>query len=186
MLFKVSFIFTIIFLLNTIIIATEGNHLDNDNKYTEIIVDNPNGGIDRYYTFVSIDVFKKGLISEAIIGLNKNSKDNGEKINVEDFVENSVFKKLLHKVIQEYVPLENSFRNELKRQKNGWIYVMDKRDKNFNSESNNIIGGFKIENNKIIKYVPNKRHKLFTEKGFFILDDPIEKKLIEVILSYYK
>jgi hypothetical protein len=157
-----------------------------NNIYTEIIVDNPNGGVSKYYTFSEIDVFNQGLIKEAIIGINKDKNSTASKINPESFLENTVFKKLMHKVIKEETPNILAFQRELRKQGDGYIYVIDRRGNTGEGKTHNIIGAFKIKNSKVVEYEINKNHRLFTEEGFFILDSYVEKKLIEKIESYYK
>jgi len=155
-----------------------------------ITVKKTNNKEDNYCVFGSIDmeiILEKGLISEAIVGIfrGKYSKDNHELI--ESFTENKIFKDLMHEVIEKYTPHDIYFQKELKRQKNGWIYIIDKRCKDPNGQvlSHDIIGAFEIKNSKVITYKANKNHHIYTKNGFFILPKNIEEKLGEIILSKY-
>ena len=152
-----------------------------------VIVKNPNSQYyDRYCTFNSIDT-KKGLIPENIIGLFSGEYPLDKDELVSSFSANSIFKKLMHEVIEKYKPLDISFQEEVKREKDGWVYLIDGRCKDPNGRvfPCDIIGAFRIENSKVLEYKANNKYMLYTKEGFFRLDNDIEKILIEIILSKY-
>jgi hypothetical protein len=127
------------------------------------------------------EVSDRGLPSISILGTLLES--NSQNINLNNFVPNSNFIDFLHSVIASFAPNTPGINAEAKRQRNGWIYIIDARH-NRQRESvlpEDIIGAFEVNEGKIKteSYQRNNNHLIFSQNGFFKLEPTLQKHLIE-------
>jgi hypothetical protein len=140
---------------------------------------------DKQQQIVSLlapeEVNDKGLPSPSILGtlLQNNSQD----INLNNFVPNSNFIDFLHSIIAKFAPNTSGINDEAKRQKNGWIYIIDARHnkQRENVLTEDIIGAFEVNEGEIKteSYQRNNNHLIFSQNGFFKLEPSLQKHLIE-------
>src|SRR5262249_6475934 len=71
------------------------------------------------------EMFTKGLIPEAIVGVLKVPLKEGEAIKPENFVRNKVFYDFMHEVIARVGPELKGLKAEARRQGEGWVYLID-------------------------------------------------------------
>jgi hypothetical protein len=136
----------------------------------EVQTDN---GFIGMVSFLSQEVvFTKGLSTESIIGT---VPLGGDQIAPSNFTPNPVFVDYLHKFVARHTPALPEFQADVKRQKNGWVYIIDFRTGDVNGAvpPEDIIGAFEVK--------PNPNYRLFTEKGFFVLHPRLEARLVEEI-----
>jgi hypothetical protein len=127
------------------------------------------------------EINNRGLPSPSILGTL--SEPNSQDINLDNFVSNPNFIDFLHEIIAKFAPDSPSLNAEAKRQKNGWIYIIDARHKK-QEESvlpEDIIGAFEVNEGEIKteSYQRNNNHLIFSQNGFFKLEPRLEKYLIE-------
>ncbi|VEP17669.1 conserved hypothetical protein [Hyella patelloides LEGE 07179] len=123
------------------------------------------------------------LASQCILGTLKNSNSEDDSINLENFFPNSQFINFFHSLIAKFAPYSHSLNAEAKRQKKGWVYIIDGRCANprGNILPEDIIGAFKVDNSEIIldSYQRNNNHLIYSQKGFFKLEPTLQKHLVE-------
>jgi len=160
-----------------------------DNLGNIVEVQNENGENKYYYTLLPHEeMFEKGLISIAIAGVFTKPIKDSEAIDFSSFKPNSVYISFMHKVIEENAPKSQSFRDEVKRQKNGVVVVIDYRVKNKDNgvPSEDIVGLFEIKNSLMTSYKANPNYVLWSEKGFSDLGPELQPILLSEIRNGYK
>jgi hypothetical protein len=107
-----------------------------------------------------------------------------DDLSPENFVPNQEFIDCLHKTIRFQGYKLESMKLAAKRQGNGYIYIIDFRTNEGimgNVPPEDIIGGFKVRNGRIIfeDYAPNHNYKVYTNNGLIKLPTELKEKLIE-------
>ncbi len=107
-----------------------------------------------------------------------------DDLSPENFVPNQEFIDFLHKTIRFQGYKMESMKQAAKKQRNGYIYIIDFRTKEGikgNVPPEDIIGGFKVSNGRIIfeEYAPNPNYRVYTNSGLIKLPTELRDKLIE-------
>jgi hypothetical protein len=106
-----------------------------------------------------------GLPSEAILG------EYGDKaLSPESFRPNPAFVRLLHRVIAEDGPQVEEMDAWAKRNRQGWLYVIDARapeGPNGRVLPEDIVGAFEVRDGAIVagSYQPNPNYRVVTRHG---------------------
>lgn len=140
-----------------------------------------------YATVLPPEMFTSlGAVGEAIVGTLVPSDTDGT-LSVEAFTPNENFAQVLQHVVAEHAPGTEGFRAEAARVLNGWVYVVDRRTPTPQGPvpPEDIIGGFRVEGGQVVggSYIPNPRHRLLTERGFFHLEDALHQQLVAELAS---
>jgi hypothetical protein len=154
--------------------------------YFVYVIAVPNQGVKDVLSFLPSErVFREGLATEAVIGHRVRSRETNDPIKPENFHENPAFVDLLHRVVAAHVPDHAAFRQEARRQGNGWVYVIDQRTPTPAGEvpPEDIIGSFEIREGRVVPntYQRNDKHRLLTSRGIFKLDDSVHASLLDAI-----
>lgn len=130
-------------------------------------------------------VNEKGLPPHTIIGTKVTSFYQNETINVDNFQPNPKFIYFFHSVIAKYGKEIPELIAEAKRQKEGWIYIIDGRRSSPKDRvlPEDIIGAFEIKKGHISSdsYQKNDNYLIFSHKGFFRLQTILNQYLVEEI-----
>jgi len=127
------------------------------------------------------EVFGKSLPNKAIIGYVRNLQ---EPLIPKNIYLNPIFLNLFHHVIKETSASLDACRKEAERQKEGYVYIIDPRDKNYpNTKQADIIGTFQVSNGKLIfdSYRPNPEYQIVSIDGFSKLPDIFFANLLSEI-----
>lgn len=128
-------------------------------------------------------VFNNGLVPEAIIGKLERPLAEDETITPDIFSANVVFKAFLHDVIAQNAPLSMGLIDEARRQRNGFVYVIDQRTPTPAGEvpPYDIFGGFEVNCGLIVdgSYQRNENHSVLSSDGFFQIGYELQATLIE-------
>ena len=127
--------------------------------------------------------FEEGFPRASIIGFVRNPIQPGQAVFEID--ENPEFVDLLHAVIARHAPSWPQFQKEARRQKEGWIYVIDGRTPDPGGEvpGIDIIGAFELNSGVCCSdsYRRNPNHRLMTERGLFKLPPALHRVLLEQV-----
>jgi hypothetical protein len=129
--------------------------------------------------------FATGLPAQAIVGILLEPAAEGKAPAVDSFAENPAFRELLNGVIGRHAPDEPAIRDEAARLGSGYVYVIDGRtpDPAGQVPAEDVVGAFQVREGTIVRdpYLPNPRHQLLSENGFFRLSDTLHQRLLEEI-----
>ncbi len=140
-------------------------------------------------TFVSLvdpSVVEQGaLAGEAILG-EWISPTLGEgiveRLPPESIRVNRVFVEFLHRVIERWAPEGPGFEAEVRRQRDGWIYIIDGRTPTPQGDvpPEDIIGAFEVRGGKLVagSYRPSTSHRIVSNGGLFRLDENLHERLL--------
>jgi len=127
-------------------------------------------------------VAKYGLVPQAIVGQVVGDTEAGRSLTPSTFVENRAFHDFLHRVVERHAPTIVEFTDEARRQRDGWIYVVDQRTPTPGGRvpPEDVIGGFEVRSGHLVarSYQPIPSHQLMTERGFFDLGDELQGRLV--------
>lgn len=85
-------------------------------------------GTREYATVLAPDdVFARGLPGVAIVGTLLRPLAESEDASPDVFTPNPAFVRFMQDVLAKHTPLVDSFRAEARRQREGWVYVIDAR-----------------------------------------------------------
>lgn len=148
-------------------------------------VDTPEGRMD-YVTCISPDqAFARGLVPEAIIGVLLRPLESGEAITPDVFARNRVFVEFMHGVIARRGPQLPGLLAEARRQRDGWVYVIDQRTPTPQDAvpPEDIIGVFEVKDGQVVpsSYKPSPKHLILSPNGFFCLGSELQPCLLEEI-----
>jgi hypothetical protein len=123
-------------------------------------------------------VFRHGLCAEAILGRLRPPVAGDHGITPERFSPNPAFVQLLHQVIAEHISASPEIRREGKRQRDGYVYLLDGRTPQPGGQvpPEDIIGAVAVRGGSLVSgsYQPNTAHRLLTADGLFVLPPEIE------------
>src|SRR5215813_10345069 len=106
-------------------------------------------------------MFKEGLAREAVVGRLKRLSDieGAGGFGPEDFIPSPIFTEFLHRVVAKHAPELVDYQNLAKKQRDGWVYVIDGRtDRSKNPiPPRDILGAFAVHGGIIMpnSYRPN-------------------------------
>ncbi len=130
-------------------------------------------------------VLRSGLPGPAIIGRLREHREAGAPLTPDNLEVNDEFVDFLHDIIARETPNDPAFQRAVKRQRDGWMYVIDRRTPTPAGEvpAEDILGAFRIENGEAVpgSYQRMKTHRIVSERGLFQLDDYLQPKLIEAL-----
>lgn len=120
-----------------------------------------------------------GLSSVVVCGMFE-----GEETKPEFFRENKFFVDFMHSIIETKGKELPSLNEVAKRQKNGYLYIIDFRTPEGimgNVPPEDIIGAFKVENGEIVQnsYQRIIAHKIFTKNGLVKLPPGLNELFLE-------
>jgi len=114
---------------------------------------------------------------EAIVG----TADQPSMSKITSITANPPFIRFMHSIVQFHAPRVPAMLTEAEKQRNGIIFVIDRRVADIYGaiEPEDIIGAFEVHERFIHPetYRPNPKHRLFTQKSFFQLDSLLENEL---------
>lgn len=128
-------------------------------------------------------VFASGLPPEAIIGVLLRPWGPGETITPAVFARNRVFVEFMHEVIGRRGPMLNGLRAEARRQREGWVYLIDQRTLTPEGAvpPEDIVGAFEVEDGQVVpgSYRAIPEHVILSSDGFFRIGAELEACLLE-------
>jgi hypothetical protein len=117
----------------------------------------------------SEEVFSSGLKGKAIVGYVVNASANLSLNNVQI---NPAFVSLLQKVVYKTALEMPALKEAALRQQQGFIYIIDQRDRNYpNTKGADIIGAFAVKDGMLQEdsYHPNPNYQIVSDDGLFQL-----------------
>jgi hypothetical protein len=149
----------------------------------------PEEGFYRAISFLTPeDVMRMGgYPTEAIIGLFEDQPGTdliNDIISVENFRPNPAFINFMHQVIGKYGPEDSGLREAARRQREGWIYIIDLRTPDGPQGKvppEDIVGAFEVKDGQLIKesYWANERHLAFSTNGLVQLPGSLHELLMQ-------
>jgi hypothetical protein len=134
-------------------------------------------GAIEYVVSVLDPSSREDIPAEAIVG----TTDQPFLNKVTNIAANPLFTQFMHAIIQAHAPRVPNMLMEAKKQRNGIIFVIDRRvcDVYGAIAPEDIIGAFEVRESFIHPetYRANSQHRLITDKGFFQLDCILENEL---------
>lgn len=143
-------------------------------------------GPHDFVSLVSADIVSEyGLVGDAIVGECVHLLEEGEPLTAANVRPNRAFVQLLHDVIARQAPQLPGLQAEARRQRTGWVHMIDARTPTPDGHvpPHDVIGSFEVRDGEVVpdSYRPNGNHKLFTEDGLFGLDPALHERLMERI-----
>ena len=128
-------------------------------------------------------VSERGLPGVAIVGaLTKPLGGEGEHVAADVFTPNPAFVRFMHDVLAKHAPLVDSFRDEARRQREGWVYVIDARtpDPAGTVPPEDVLGAVEVKDGEPVpgSYRANPGHQILTARGFFQLGEELHACLL--------
>jgi hypothetical protein len=113
------------------------------------------------------------LSAKSIVGF---LVDPAKPVNFENIKINPTFIDHFHKTIIFFAQFNDGIIQLAEQQQNGFVYIKDQRSKDQETEQEDIIGSFEVQNGVLIhgSYVPNVAYKFISEKGGFELQKELE------------
>ena len=150
----------------------------------------PDGVKDYVSCLPREEVFARGLVPEAIIGVLRRSLEPGERVTPAVFAGNPAFEDFLHEVIARRGPQLPDLIAEARRQREGWVYIIDQRTRTPRGDvpPEDIVGGFAVKSKKIVpgSYQRSTKHLILSADGFFRLGAELQACLLEELASRMK
>jgi hypothetical protein len=118
------------------------------------------------------EVFSTGLKGKAIVGY---VLDPSAKLSLINVQLNPAFTAMFQKVVYTTSLEVSAFKEAALRQKQGFIYIIDQRDRNYpNTKGTDIIGAFTVKDGMLQEdsYQPNPNYQIVSDEGLFQL--PLE------------
>jgi hypothetical protein len=110
-----------------------------------------------------------GIPGEAVVGQLLTPPAAGHAPDPASFRVNVRFVEFLHLVIARWAPKEPQFAAAAKRQRDGWVYILDGRTPTpqGNVPPEDIIGAFEVQGGEVVtdSYQAFPEHRVFTERG---------------------
>lgn len=162
-------------LLETIL---KGKIMNDELKINliEVIVDEK----PKFYcTFVSSELILEYGLSEKIIVGEVDKLENGEFDFASSFRANPAFKETIFDFARAEMLKDESLINSAIKQKEGWVYIIDQRTKTPEGEvpPYDIIGGFKVESNKLKGFSKNPNYQIKSPNGLTDLGKNLNIKM---------
>ncbi|CAG8597287.1 16346_t:CDS:2 [Funneliformis mosseae] len=185
--------------LNYLAIRTRTINPNNVRSITTIIEDKNYKGLyyhptrdktDYLLSFLAdndkIDKFFDVTVIGSIPFKSEVADNNTPKITPQHFIENKKFTRILHQVIAENVYSDVQLQGLAKYHQNGWLHVADARDPapwGRIPYPEDIFGMIQVIDGQIVRgtYQPMPTHRMVTAKGLFMLNDPLQEKLLEKV-----
>ncbi|CAG8495372.1 9467_t:CDS:2 [Funneliformis caledonium] len=135
---------------------------------------------DKIYKFFDVTVIGSIPFKSEV------ADNNTPKITPQHFIENKKFTQILHQVIAENVYSDVQLQGLAKYHQNGWLHVADARDPapwGRIPYPEDIFGMIQVIDGQIVRgtYQPMPTHRMVTAKGLFMLNDPLQEKLLEKV-----
>jgi hypothetical protein len=145
-------------------------------------------GLKHYVSFLPGEhVFARGLVPESIVGVLLRPLEPGEAITSAVFARNRVFVDFMHDVIARRGPGVPGLIAEARRQRNGWVYVVDQRTQMPQGlvPPEDIVGAFEVKDGEVVpgSYRRSPRHVILSADGFFQLGVELQACLMEEVAS---
>jgi len=129
--------------------------------------------------------FDSGFAADTVIGACSELLKDGGTVTVANFQPNRHFVELLHGVIAAYGPKLPALCAEARRQRTGWVYVIDGRSPTPEAEvpPRDILGVFEVKDGTIVanSYQANANHQILSADGLFSLEPELHEQLMKRI-----
>jgi hypothetical protein len=158
-----------------------------DMSITVCHVDTPEGRKD-YLTFLSQEqIFKRGLVGEAIVGVLLRPLNTGESLSPANFSYNRAFVDFLQAVIARRGPALPRLMAAAQRLGQGSLAIVDRRTKTPQGPipPEDTLGAFQVKDGQIVpnSYRPSPLHLILSKDGFFRLDPELQACLLEELVA---
>jgi hypothetical protein len=124
-----------------------------------------------------------GLPVEAVLGVVQRPLNPGEGIVPANFNWNRSFVDFMHNMIARRGPKLSGVRGQARRQRDGWLYIVDQRTPNpqVSIPPEDIVGAFQVRDGQILpdSYHPSQSHVLLSNHGFVRLGPELQACLLE-------
>ncbi len=151
--------------------------MPRDTSTFHILVIKDRERLRRYVSPLSLEhLAQKGLRSEAIMG-----ELSGPNLSPDTFQQNPLFLKFLGWVIAKHGPRSAELLDEVRRQQNGYVYLIDHRSQSADGSvpPEDIIGGFEVRDGAIVRYHSSPNYQLYTKAGLMSLPGTFHELLVE-------
>ncbi|HEU4557823.1 MAG TPA: hypothetical protein VFS20_08230 [Longimicrobium sp.] len=142
----------------------------------------PEGARDYVTILPPETVSERGLPRVAIVGALTKPLGDEEGVTADVFTPNPAFVRFMHDVLAKHAPLVGSFREEARRQREGWVYVIDARtpDPAGTVPPEDVIGAVEVKGGEPVagSYRANPGHQILTARGFFRLGEELHACLL--------
>lgn len=124
-----------------------------------------------------------GLPAEAVLGVVQRPLQPGEGITPANFSWNRGFVDFMHAMIARRGPKLAGVRGQARRQREGWLYVIDQRTPNpqVSVPPEDIVGAFEVRNGQVLpdSYHPSQSHVILSAHGFVRLGPELQSCLLQ-------
>jgi hypothetical protein len=126
----------------------------------------------------------RDLPIQAILGHITEILDKDDVLTSDNFIPNPRFIDFLHDIIFKYAPRLPGMIAEAEKQKEGHVYIIDRRCTTPQADLadiiEDIIGVFEVRDGKILSesYQRNDNHILFSNRGIFKLESKLQEYLL--------
>ncbi|CAI2174382.1 12194_t:CDS:2 [Funneliformis geosporum] len=173
---------------NNVRSLTNKTTIIEDNNYKGLYYHPTRDKTDYFLSFLAdndkINKFFDITVIGSIPFKSEVADNNIPQIIPHNFNENKKFTQILHQVIAENVYSDVQLQALAKYHQNGWLHVADARDPapwGRIPYPEDIFGMIQVIDGKIVhgSYQPMPTHRIVTAKGLFVLNDPLQEKLLE-------
>jgi hypothetical protein len=107
------------------------------------------------------------------------------RIRPEEFAPNSAFADFLHAVLGKHVASCPGIRREAKRQRHGYVYILDARTPDPQGEvpPADVIGAVELHDGQPGKYIGSPNYEPFSHNGLMQLESWLEARFMEELLA---
>ena len=111
--------------------------------------------------------------------------DPDKEIIHENISYNADFLVVLHRIVRDYMVTDPEVIEQVKKQPNGFVFIVDRRTTEEDVEKEDIIGIFLVNESQtdVSRYRPNPDYKLISKKGPGMFHDEVEMELMKVLLE---
>ncbi len=146
------------------------------------VVRPPNEVADRHLvSILTADQVRDvgGLTSAAIVGEYRDGVHDPEHLK-----SNVAFQRMMHTVIETWLPSSPRFAEEARERGEGSVVVIDGRTPYGEGEVPfvDMVGAFEVAGGEVVSYHPNHEHRLLTADGWMALDTPLHEAIVRHLI----
>lgn len=146
-------------------------------------VQSPEGPRDYVTCLDEQHLTARGLPAEAVLGIIPRPLQSGEPITPANFTWNRGFVEFMHAVIARRGPKLSGIRGQARRQREGWLYVVDQRTPTpqVSIPPEDIVGAFQVRDGQVLpdSYHPSQSHIVLSAHGFVRLGPELQACLLD-------